>query len=74
MPAVDWLVPVGAGLLQAAGVFFINKALQFKNTGIANAIFATPETCYKKSPITAEGLDFRGRFGKLFWSILAYYS
>ena len=34
----------------------------------------TPETCYKKSPSTAGGLDFRGRFGKLFWSILAYYS
>jgi len=36
-----WCVPVVTGVLQAAGVFGIIKALQFKNTGIANAIFAS---------------------------------
>jgi len=35
----NWCIPVSAGVLQAAGVFFVNKALQFQNTGIANAIF-----------------------------------
>lgn len=37
----DWGAPALAGLVQAAGVFCANKAMQFPNTGIANAIFTS---------------------------------
>jgi len=33
--------PAAAGVLQAGGVLCVNKALQYPNTGIANAIFAS---------------------------------
>lgn len=41
VPLLAWSAPVVAGLCQAAGVFCVNKALQYPNTGIANAIFAS---------------------------------
>lgn len=37
----EWGAPALAGLMQAGGVLCVNKALQFPNTGIANAIFAS---------------------------------
>jgi len=37
----DWGAPALAGLMQAGGVLCVNKALQFPNTGVANAIFAS---------------------------------
>jgi multidrug transporter EmrE-like cation transporter len=36
---IDWGTPTLAGLAQSAGVFCVSKALQYPNTGIANAIF-----------------------------------
>lgn len=36
-----WVAPCAAGLLQAAGVLCVNKALEYPNTGVANAIFAS---------------------------------
>eukprot|EP00929_Paragymnodinium_shiwhaense_P013805 TRINITY_DN121657_c0_g1_i1.p1 TRINITY_DN121657_c0_g1~~TRINITY_DN121657_c0_g1_i1.p1 ORF type:complete len:365 (-),score=102.72 TRINITY_DN121657_c0_g1_i1:284-1378(-) len=36
-----WMYPIMAGLLQAVGMVFVNKALKFPNTGVANAIYSS---------------------------------
>jgi drug/metabolite transporter (DMT)-like permease len=41
LPWNMWLVPIFGGLCQAGGVLCINMALQYPNTGVANAIFAS---------------------------------
>eukprot|EP00929_Paragymnodinium_shiwhaense_P042338 TRINITY_DN21924_c0_g1_i1.p1 TRINITY_DN21924_c0_g1~~TRINITY_DN21924_c0_g1_i1.p1 ORF type:complete len:408 (-),score=34.83 TRINITY_DN21924_c0_g1_i1:443-1588(-) len=39
--AMVWMCPILAGLLQAVGMVFANKALTYPNTGIANAIYSS---------------------------------
>lgn len=38
---IAWVGPTGAAVSQCGGVLCVNKALQYPNTGIANAIFAS---------------------------------